>query len=246
MSVRKRDITMPTKTSTKKSVTVQTWPGDKLVRYAASPGFHDEFRALMEEETRIVQQRGLKDWSYAYFTVRESGEFDVWLLGTTESLEARWKLLATKAGRALGAPRVLPWTYWLHRLFMYLRANESDFVRMYSDTNGFIERLFEASVIFCARLERSSLEKNYAGRGGRSLGTEGRTSASIAETERRGYRTEVREWMAREGVATLEFAAKRLHISVSALKSVMSKRGKCRYGEATLAQILGTIGYKGE
>ena len=63
---------------------------------------------------------------------------------------------------------------------------------------------------------------------------------------RRGYRTEVREWMMREEVRTLAQAAKRLGISLSALKSIMSVRGKPRYSEATLNRILEIIVHKGE
>src|SRR5579862_544026 len=64
---------------------------------------HDEFNALMQEEDRIVEQRGLKDWCYAYVTDRESGEFGGWVASiTTEHLNARFELLATEAGIELG------------------------------------------------------------------------------------------------------------------------------------------------
>jgi len=68
-----------------------------------------------------------------------------------------------------------------------------------------------------------------------------------AEPARRcGYRAEVRAWMKREGVLTLDPAAKRLAISLSALKSIMSVRGKRRYSQTTLNRILEIIGPKGE
>ncbi|MGD1095254.1 MAG: hypothetical protein ABSB35_25090 [Bryobacteraceae bacterium] len=85
--------------SVEKSMEVQTWPGDKLVRHAPNPGLHDAFRELMEEEDRIVQPRELDDCCHAYFIDRGSAEFNGWVLGAAESLEARWKLLATCVSR---------------------------------------------------------------------------------------------------------------------------------------------------
>lgn len=70
--------------------------------------------------------------------------------------------------------------------------------------------------------------------------------ANAAPQLRRGYRTEVRQWMALERLSTLDVAAKRLRISRSTLKSIMSDRGKCTDGGATLARVLETVGHKGE
>jgi hypothetical protein len=61
----------------------------------------------------------------------------------------------------------------------------------------------------------------------------------------RGYRQNVREWMARKELKTLEQAAARLRIDVSALKSIMSSRGRLRCGQETLNRVLETIGYEG-
>jgi hypothetical protein len=115
----------------------------------------------MEEEDSIVQQRVPRDCCYAYFTYREPGEFDFWIeSSTTESLQAGFELLATEAGIALDLPAgTLPLTYWLHSLFLDLRANNSSFIRIYNDTGGFIDRVFEASANYCARLDRRTLEK---------------------------------------------------------------------------------------
>lgn len=63
----------------------------------------------------------------------------------------------------------------------------------------------------------------------------------FAEKKRSGYRSEVRKWMARENLTTLAEAAKRLGISLSALKSIMSDQGKRRYSEETLSRILAII-----
>lgn len=58
---------------------------------------------------------------------------------------------------------------------------------------------------------------------------------------RRGYRAEVRQWMEREGIETISQAAKRLAVSESTLKSIMSDRGECRYSQQTLNRILSII-----
>jgi hypothetical protein len=210
--------------------------------------FQNDFKALMDEEDRIVQQRQPKEWLYAYFTFQDSGELGSCsiLNNTSESLLARFELLATEAGLALGSPPgTSPLEYWLHCLFLELRASDSGLIRVYSDVNGILERLCEASAIYCARLDRRWLEK--AARSYDESPIEHRTTETIAEPGlRRGYRTEVRRWMGREGVRTIEAAAHRLGTSVSALKSMMSKLGQRRYSEATLARVLEIIGHKGE
>jgi hypothetical protein len=121
----------------------------------------NEFNGLMEEEDRIVQQRELSDRCYAYVTEPESGRGDGWLeCITTENLQVRFERLGTEAGIVLGSPQgTVPLTYWLHRLFLDLRAHNSPLIRVQSDTGGIIEHLFEASAIYCARLDRQSLEK---------------------------------------------------------------------------------------
>ncbi len=120
---------------------------------------HNEFKKLADEEHQIVQQP--QAFCYAYVTYQESGEVECWLEGiATEDLQARFKALATEAGIALGRPSgTSPYKYWLHQLFLDLRANNSNHIRIYSETVGVIERLLEASAIYCARLDREALEK---------------------------------------------------------------------------------------
>ena len=72
-----------------------------------------------------------------------------------------------------------------------------------------------------------------------------KAQAPTEPESRRGYRAEVRLWMARQKMGKLDQAARDLGISVSALKSIMSARGKRRYSEETIQRILGMIGYKG-
>ena len=105
----------------------------------------------MEEEQNIVQRLIGGDMLYAYFTDRESGEFgNCWPEGiSSEGFTARFELLATEGGIALGAPTgTSPLTYWLDCLLLDLRANKSNHLRTFNDGAGFIERLLEASALF--------------------------------------------------------------------------------------------------
>jgi hypothetical protein len=203
--------------------------------------FRNEFRALMEEEDLAVKRRVPQGCCYAYITFRESAEFSCWVeSNATESLQARFKLLATEAGIALGSPpATAPFLYWMQHLFLGLRANKSAHVHIYSDTVAIVDRLIEASAIYCTWLDQQLLEKSL-------MPCENAAEAIAEPRPRRGYRTEVRQWMALQGVSTVEMAAKRLSISHSTLKSIMSGRGKRRYGDAALTRVLGSIGYKGE
>jgi hypothetical protein len=68
---------------------------------------------------------------------------------------------------------------------------------------------------------------------------------ALTEPKRRqSYRAEVDAWMAQEHLRTVDEAATRLRIDVSALKSIRSSQGKLRYGEETLNRVLKTIGCK--
>jgi hypothetical protein len=60
--------------------------------------------------------------------------------------------------------------------------------------------------------------------------------------DRRGYRSEVRAWMKRRTIPSVERAARELGVSESTLKSIMSNRGEKRYGDDTLAAVLKKIG----
>jgi hypothetical protein len=62
----------------------------------------------------------------------------------------------------------------------------------------------------------------------------------------RGYRQNVREWMARKELKTLEQASSRLGLCKSALKSIMSSKGKPRYCQETLQRVLKEIGREKE
>jgi hypothetical protein len=62
-----------------------------------------------------------------------------------------------------------------------------------------------------------------------------------AEPTRRGYRKEVTAWMKRKTITSQSEAARELGISIDVLKSIMSDRGRARYGEGTLERVLETI-----
>jgi len=125
---------------------------------------HNEFKALMEVEDRSVRERELRDRFHGHVMYGESGKFGSWTLAgsPTESLQARFELLATEAGIALSSPPgTSPLDYWLHRLFVDLREIKSQHLQIYETSDGeggFIERLFEASVTYCIRLDRRWLE----------------------------------------------------------------------------------------
>jgi len=125
-----------------------------------------EFEALMEEEDRVALQRVSSEPLYAFITYREPEELvGSRLSDTTEILLARFEALATEAGIALRPPSgTLPRAWWLHCLFLDLSENQSKHLRMYDKGNGCIERLSEASAIFCSRLNRRSLEDAAASR----------------------------------------------------------------------------------
>ena len=58
---------------------------------------------------------------------------------------------------------------------------------------------------------------------------------------RLGYREEVRRWMGRSNIQTVAAAARKLGVSATTLKSIMSSRGKVRYAEETLQRVLEVI-----
>jgi hypothetical protein len=55
---------------------------------------------------------------------------------------------------------------------------------------------------------------------------------------RRGYRQEVRAWMKHIGIQSQKQAARRLGVSIDVLKSIMSDKGRARYSQDTLEQVL--------
>jgi hypothetical protein len=121
---------------------------------------HNDFDALKEAEDGIARERVPAAHCYAYVTFSESGEVGCWVEDVpSESLGARFDLAASEAGLALGCPQgTPPKDYWLSRMVLDLRENGSEHLRMYGSPAGMIERLFEASAIFCSRLEQRALE----------------------------------------------------------------------------------------
>ena len=134
---------------------LQTWANGKVSLY-------DEFRALMEED-RIAQQGEAGDGGCVYVSCPEPGRFVCSLANMrTEHLQARFELLATKAGIALGArPETSPEEFWFYRLFLDLRANRSPLTRFSTEAGGFIDRVVEASATACAWLDRQRLAMSY-------------------------------------------------------------------------------------
>lgn len=70
------------------------------------------------------------------------------------------------------------------------------------------------------------------------------SEARIQQNERKGYRLEVREWMQRQGLTTLDQASKKLAVGLCTLKSIMSDKGSPRYSTRTLETVLSKIGHR--
>lgn len=60
---------------------------------------------------------------------------------------------------------------------------------------------------------------------------------------RRGYNTEVRAWMKKNNIPSVEVAARRLGVGYDTLKAIMSDKGRGRYGAETLAEVLQKIAH---
>ena len=67
---------------------------------------------------------------------------------------------------------------------------------------------------------------------------------AVALNTRRAYRPEVHAWMKAKGIQTISAAAERIKVSQSVLKSIMSSRGKRKYSDETLAEVLRRIGHR--
>jgi hypothetical protein len=79
--------------------------------------------------------------------------------------------------------------------------------------------------------------------GFRRLTSEKPETKATAPT-RRGYRDHIRGWMKLHGIRTIAIAAKRLGVSESTLKSIMTTKGEIRYSPDTLARILKETNYQ--
>jgi len=80
--------------------------------------------------------------------------------------------------------------------------------------------------------------------GYRRIDSRGTFLSDRVPVTRRGYRQEIQQWMKAQQIPTVAQAAKRLGISKSALKSIMSDKGSVRYGDDRLNLVLSEIGYK--
>jgi hypothetical protein len=94
------------------------------------------------------------------FCLLKTPAYGVWTLGdgVSENFQERFRVLAARAGVTLGSPNEAdPEDFWLHRLFLDLRENNSDQLFAASDEGGVILRVCEVSATFCARLERKAI-----------------------------------------------------------------------------------------
>jgi len=117
--------------------------------------------------------------------------------------------------------------------------------------DGVIEHVFESSAGLCQDLAARAFEAEKVAqtretiRRAQELGPPIKPISSVAQQDhpRRGYRTEVRKWMNDEQLESIPDAAKRLQVGYDVLKSIMSNRGKKRYGDETLRDVLKKIGH---
>jgi hypothetical protein len=85
--------------------------------------------------------------------------------GISENFFERVRLCVAQAGRALSDyPKGTDLEdYWLHRLYLDLRENDSDLLFCASKKGGMILSICVASATFCSRLERQALAHSQAG-----------------------------------------------------------------------------------
>lgn len=102
--------------------------------------------------------------AYGPFCVIESPECGLWVLSDciNENFRETFQTLGTRVGVVLGSPNGTdPLYFWLHRLILDLRANNSSLLfGEEKGDDGIILRICEASAIYCSRLERKSLKKS--------------------------------------------------------------------------------------
>jgi hypothetical protein len=96
------------------------------------------------------------------------------------------------------------------------------------------------------KVARDSEEPNApkAAQSGGAAKAATQSEARMQQNERKGYKLEVREWMQRQGLTTLEQASKKLAVGLSTLKSIMSDKGSPRYSTRTLEMVLSKIGHR--
>jgi hypothetical protein len=115
--------------------------------------FHQRFWALKEEEDRIIQQGGAQERCRAYLTWVPGEELGGWVeVAASESLEARFELLAMEAGLALRPPTgTSPLNHFLKSLYLDLRASHSSHLSLDTGRACFIENLFDSCASYSAR-----------------------------------------------------------------------------------------------
>lgn len=119
----------------------------------------------------------------------------------------------------------------LHSLLVYSDYHSSDRFRLETEARGTHEWLELAQSISEA-IPTGVVEK---------IST---TKASSEPKCRRGYRAELRTWMKQTDIENLEQAARKLGVGITALKSIMSSKGRLRCGTQTLEEVLTKIGIK--
>jgi hypothetical protein len=145
--------------------------------------FQDRFMQLADEEARIERAAPKDRLLRAYCSYKEhpevweegkpgqglfcllkTPECGVWALddGVNENFLERFRVLAARAGVALGSPEGTDAEdFWLHRLYLDLRENNSKELFAASKEGGMILRVCVASATFCSRLQRRAITEAH-------------------------------------------------------------------------------------
>ena len=132
---------------------------DDSVQWANLGG---EFAALADREAKAFPNVTNDQLLHAHgnYTIG-LGNVGTWtLVGSSESIRVDFERQAARAGIALKSPSsTSPVDFWLHRLFVDLLENRSkNLFCAHKGSGGMIKNLLQASVTYCARLERIALE----------------------------------------------------------------------------------------
>jgi len=126
---------------------------------------HRKFLRLARDEKRQQRGEGRDRYLHASVSHRHEGGVsnDWYVYEGLEEIRPRFTLLATHAGVALGSRQdPKPLDFWLRHLFLDLLENKSKHLRFARDKgdDGIIERVCEASALYCLRLEKEAVEKS--------------------------------------------------------------------------------------
>jgi hypothetical protein len=108
--------------------------------------------------------------------------------------------------------------------------------------DGVIAHVFQVSADFCEDLAADEAAMTSA-----EPSTHTELAGNVEDSEptlRRAYRPEIKAYMKAHDLGTNGMAARHLGVSLDTLKSIMSRKGKPRFSEETLEEVLKKISFK--